>query len=370
MGLYRVVELADPDTNSIIYVSREPIAAKGREALNKLIADARSGKSGQRFEAVRAMLLAGRRPTYKCVEDQLSKEEAAAVVDRLRTQHNVQPTSHRLIPRVRVHLKADPTSPYLDQSPVYYVYDLVGPDTGEIFYVGKGSSRQRPRVDDHISKSKRGKIGHRFAIIRKLLAKGLKPEERRIATGLTEAVALQKEIDRIAELGLDKLTNDTPGGQTTPTGDNHWTRCSPEKVLRDDKHPSRLHPESRPRGENHGRHTKPEATARGERHGMAKLTPMQIAEIRDAYSTAKAAGRQITGRDLAKQHGVTPQQVSRILRGESWGLPSMIEKHGNAKLTPEQIAAIPRMLASGLNQKQVAAEFKVSHSLVNHYANK
>jgi len=99
------------------------------------------------------------------------------------------------------------------------------------------------------------------------------------------------------------------------------------------------------------------------------LTEVQVDEIRRLYvESRKPNQKPIAGRDFAKMFNVTPKQISRILKG-GWGKPNLLPNHGNAKLTPEQIAAIPARLAAGLTQKDLAAELGVSHSLVNLYAN-
>jgi hypothetical protein len=51
----------------------------------------------------------------------------------------------------------------------------------------------------------------------------------------------------------------------------------------------------------------------GERHGMARLTADQVAEVRRRYSVEN-----IKQSDLATEYGVGQQQISRIVRLESW----------------------------------------------------
>jgi hypothetical protein len=57
---------------------------------------------------------------------------------------------------------------------------------------------------------------------------------------------------------------------------------------------------------------------RGARHGMAKLTEAQVEEIRARYARGD-----IRQRDLGAEYGIGQQQVSRILRGDSWGHQSI-----------------------------------------------
>lgn len=52
--------------------------------------------------------------------------------------------------------------------------------------------------------------------------------------------------------------------------------------------------------------------ARGERNGFVKLTADAVKEIRRRHATG------ITGRALALEYGVTPTQLSRVVRREAW----------------------------------------------------
>ena len=53
---------------------------------------------------------------------------------------------------------------------------------------------------------------------------------------------------------------------------------------------------------------------RGQRHGMSKLTDEQVLSIRSDYATG-----QVLQSELAVKYGVRQQQISRIVRGISWG---------------------------------------------------
>jgi transcriptional regulator with XRE-family HTH domain len=367
--MYRVVVIKNPIDGAVIYVGREKQSGNGRYALNRLLSDTRRGGNSKRHLVVRRLVEQGLSLCYLAIAENLHVNAAKKLVNELREQHGVQLSRYGST-RPRVHQKTDPNSPYLDKAEVYYVYELIRPDTDNVFYVGKGSDRQQPRVDAHIRKAKSGKKGHKFAIIRKLLAAGLKPVEHRIAENLTESKALKLEVEHISSIGLNLLANDASGGQTAPTGDDHWTRRHPEKVLRGESHPMRRDPSRAARGPQNGAYTKPECRVRGAKHGMSKLDYQQVTRIRARYQEGLDSGKRVTGKRLAADYGVTPTQISRVLRGESWDLPNLIKKHGNAKLTKEQIASIPAKLAAGLNQKQLAEELGVSHSLINYYAKK
>ena len=52
---------------------------------------------------------------------------------------------------------------------------------------------------------------------------------------------------------------------------------------------------------------------KGEDHPSAKLTDAAVREIREAY----APGR-ISQRELAENHGVSQQDIARVLAGIAW----------------------------------------------------
>lgn len=53
---------------------------------------------------------------------------------------------------------------------------------------------------------------------------------------------------------------------------------------------------------------------RGERHPLAKLTPAQVAEIREM-----AQSRSLTQKEIGRRYGITQSNVSMIARGRTWG---------------------------------------------------
>lgn len=100
-------------------------------------------------------------------------------------------------------------SPSVIQRIGHYVYCLKDPDTGKVFYVGKG---QGNRIFDHLkiavstatSTSKLDKI-------RAIQAAGRHPEYLIIRSGLTEESAIQVEAALIEWIGVDNLTNEVSG---------------------------------------------------------------------------------------------------------------------------------------------------------------
>lgn len=89
----------------------------------------------------------------------------------------------------------------------FYVYEHVRPDTGQIFYVGKGFGKRAWFLKE--------RNRHHMHIIGKLARIGMVVEVRLIATGLKEQEAFELEIKRIAELRRNKisLVNLTDGGE-------------------------------------------------------------------------------------------------------------------------------------------------------------
>ena len=364
--MYKVIQITNPVTGEVLHVCRQSERSHKSHSLRRLVRGARIGLVGVRYQKVRALQSQGFDLVVGTVAEHLDKPTANQLVDDLRTKHDAQ-LSRRGVYHPRIHQKFDPDSPSLDPAQIYYVYELIRPDTNKVFYVGKGSDRHAPRISVHIRKAKAGKKGHKFSIIRKLLAAGLSPIERRVAENLMESDALKLEVKHIAEIGLELLTNDAPGGQTAPTGDNHWTRKHPEKVIRGEDHPWAKDPElGRKNVEKMQAALKadPSKRPRGAKHGMAKLTLQGVIQVRARYQQGLDSGIKVTGEQLAAEFDVTANSISRILTGQSWGLPSLIERHGNAKLSVEQRRAIEQRRAAGESYNSIAKAFSVTSNAV------
>ena len=83
----------------------------------------------------------------------------------------------------------------------YYVYVSSDPDTGEVFYVGKGHGN---RVFSHLKNKKESDKTKKIAEIRK---RGKEPIIEILAHGLDEETALKVESAAIDLIGIDNLTN-------------------------------------------------------------------------------------------------------------------------------------------------------------------
>lgn len=103
------------------------------------------------------------------------------------------------------------------------------------------------------------------------------------------------------------------GRNRQPSGDASSSRTRPERRPRGDKHFSRTHPEYLARGDRNGSRLHPESRPRGETHSNAKLTVVQVLEIRALY----AAGG-FTYDSLGAQFGVARITISRIINRQVW----------------------------------------------------
>ena len=95
---------------------------------------------------------------------------------------------------------------------------------------------------------------------------------------------------------LDNRTDCIQKGRN-PTGDQHWARVKPEHLAR---------------GAQSGARTQPERRPRGEQHGYARLTAIQIREIRTRFFNGEPAHR------IALDYPVTYQNIIMIIHRKTW----------------------------------------------------
>jgi HNH endonuclease len=86
-----------------------------------------------------------------------------------------------------------------------------------------------------------------------------------------------------------------------------------QDMVRKRRHGSMVHPERVPRGALHPSKTRPELRPRGEGHPRARLTEVQVREIRRLY-----AEEQATQWGLARTFGVSRSVIQRVLARTSW----------------------------------------------------
>jgi LEM-3-like GIY-YIG domain/NUMOD3 motif len=107
----------------------------------------------------------------------------------------------------------------------FYVYALFR-ENGAPFYIGKGTGR---RWEQHKTRAIAGEEGHRFNIIRSMVARGFDVPKVKLHEGLTEAMAHEYEVSLIAAIGREPggpLVNMTDGGEgvsgLSPEGYAKW----------------------------------------------------------------------------------------------------------------------------------------------------
>jgi excisionase family DNA binding protein len=104
------------------------------------------------------------------------------------------------------------TRPIAPTEKKYYVYTLSYPDTGVVFYVGKGTVRTikglRERIDDHEAEAQQGVKSAKCAIIRDIWARGLHVQKAKVfeTDNEEEAIVYEQALIRLMD-GNNILTN-------------------------------------------------------------------------------------------------------------------------------------------------------------------
>ena len=97
---------------------------------------------------------------------------------------------------------------------VWYVYELIDPRNGQVFYVGKGKDN---RINDHEVEAHAGHPSYKCNKIRSIWQDGHQIVKQKVAMFWEEEAAYECEEYRIAEIGLDNLTNIIGGGRRKET---------------------------------------------------------------------------------------------------------------------------------------------------------
>ena len=169
---------------------------------------------------------------------------------------------------------------------IFYVYEHWRPDTGACFYVGKGKEKRAWDM-----KNMRNR--HHMAITSKLTSLGFCVDVRIVVDKVSEEVALNLEIDRIAMYGMENLSNMTSGGD----GLRNPSKETRAKISQSQKarlaKPGAREALSR---QNKGRVTSEEtklklsAASKGRRHSVETIENMKIvAKIRGVSQVTREA---------------------------------------------------------------------------------
>lgn len=111
----------------------------------------------------------------------------------------------------------------------------------------------------------------------------------------------------------------------------------------------------------------PERVKRGGKHGNAKFTDDQVLTIREAF--ASGVGME----ELARQWGVTPTTIARMISGEGWThLPNVgaeryrtMDRPRAPKLTADLVREIRSLADRGMKQRVIAEQFGLNVRTVN-----
>ena len=98
----------------------------------------------------------------------------------------------------------------LKSQAIWYVYELIDPRNGQVFYVGKGKG---DRINSHETDAKTGYPSFKCNKIRSIWADGHQIVKQKVATFWDEDAAYECEEARIQEIGLNALTNVMGGGR-------------------------------------------------------------------------------------------------------------------------------------------------------------
>lgn len=226
----------------------------------------------------------------------------------------------------------------------FYIYSFNDPRTNLPYYIGKGKNQ---RWYDHFKNHyfTNPKNPYKARKIKKLQSLGYEPEKhvKFLATGLSEELAYELEDLVVTEIGLENLTNITPGGvgvfNRGPLPDNMKKKMS--------------------------------EAFKGERGPKAKLTAQQAAEIK---WLTKFSGWSCN--EISKRVGHSCSCVSDIKNYYSWKhvepqKPDWFNgplKYNGYKSEAEMIEAMRARYNEGYTLTEIAKEFNTTQPTVKYKA--
>lgn len=101
--------------------------------------------------------------------------------------------------------------------------------------------------------------------------------------------------------------------------DNMTDAKNKGRMASGDRSGARLYPENLPRGDKNGTRRHPETVPKGETHTRAKLTEVEVIEIRETYDKyASDPSKGLSKTELGKKYGVSLAAICLIIRRINW----------------------------------------------------
>ena len=219
----------------------------------------------------------------------------------------------------------------------YYVYHLIDPRDGSVFYVGKGTGNRKSRHRVAALRWTEGKPCHNLHLyrkIKKILGLGLQLVEFTVLEVDNEEDAYEMEKAEIKRIGLCNLCNITPGGDGSGMSGEFHSLETREKMRE-----SSLKPEVRL--------AKSEGCRKAALKQHAEMTVEQKIDISRKISAAQLGGKRPgSGENIAKAHlSFSDEKKAEIAARKS----TTLKEHWES-LDPERFAEIKQKRAEGIRK--------------------
>jgi len=198
----------------------------------------------------------------------------------------------------------------------FYTYVLINSLDNKVFYVGKGSGK---RADKHVRMAKgesqnRNKNPKLYNKINKIERGGGEVIVELVFESDCEQDALDKEIEFIAEIGLENLTNLTAGeeGTTYPNGFTDEHRINMSKAKKGKTYPHMFQPKTKQTKQKMSKSTKgKEGYWKGKK--LTEETKRKMSETHKGNKFSEEHKKNLSEAHKGKASGkidyVTPQEV-------------------------------------------------------------